>query len=258
MILLAAGVPVGLLVSRPSVPSVRTRGPALRLVDYNIHSAVGLDDRLDPERIADVIESQRPDVVVLEEVGRGWAISGTTDLGQWLARRLAMHFVWSPAADHQFGNALLTRLPILHATSVSLPQGPGRMVRSYVRAEIQLAGNRTLTVIGTHLQDGNNRATRIREIDKLLRGWNHAHPSVIVGDMNAEPETPEIERFLHAGLESPQKTAGSCRLPTSNGHCVDWVFGTPDVTLQGLRVIRSNASDHTALAVSVRLQSHPV
>jgi endonuclease/exonuclease/phosphatase family metal-dependent hydrolase len=251
---LAAAVPVGLWATSPTPRVVQPTEATFRLVDYNIHLGIGLDGRLDPERIAEVIEAQHPDVVVLHEVARGWVISGTLDLGHWLARRLQMRLVWSPAADHQFGNLLLSRLPLLDAATVSLPQGTGPTARSYVRADLRLGEGRSLTLIGTHLQKGiDNQPTRIREIEKLLTGWNQARPTIIVGDMNARPGTPEIKLLLQAGFHSPEKAA-ACPVPTSpTGTCTDWVFGTPDVGLHDLRVVRTIASDHAALAVSVTL-----
>ncbi len=38
---------------------------------YNIHVGVGMDKKLDLQRIADVINQQRPDLVGLQEVDRG-------------------------------------------------------------------------------------------------------------------------------------------------------------------------------------------
>ena len=38
---------------------------------YNIHVGVGMDKKLDLQRIADVINAERPDLVGLQEVDRG-------------------------------------------------------------------------------------------------------------------------------------------------------------------------------------------
>jgi endonuclease/exonuclease/phosphatase family metal-dependent hydrolase len=225
----------------------------VRLVDFNIHSAIGLDGRLDPDRVADEIEAQHPDVVVLQEVSLGWTLAGTTDVGEWLARRLRMQPVWGPAADHQFGNLILTRLPVRRTTTVPLPQGPGRMARSYVTAELSLSGGKKLIVFGTHLQLGSEEA-RVSEADKLLAGAGDSR-TVIAGDMNSERGSRPIVRFLGAGLHSPMNAPRFCRIPTSpSGKCVDWIFATQDISLEGVRVIRSDASDHQAIVVSVRSQ----
>ncbi len=51
-----------------ATPAHRPPMPKLTVVAYNIHHAVGVDQQLDLERIAGVIEAQHPDVVQLSEV----------------------------------------------------------------------------------------------------------------------------------------------------------------------------------------------
>jgi len=50
-----------------SAPKIKT----LPVMTYNIHVGVGMDKRLDLQRIADVLNAQHPDLVGLQEVDRG-------------------------------------------------------------------------------------------------------------------------------------------------------------------------------------------
>ena len=43
----------------------------LKIMTYNIHVGVGMDKKLDLQRIADVINQEKPDLVGLQEVDRG-------------------------------------------------------------------------------------------------------------------------------------------------------------------------------------------
>jgi endonuclease/exonuclease/phosphatase family metal-dependent hydrolase len=64
-------------------------------VQWNVHQAVDLDAKLDPEGVASAIAAQgRVDVVVLNEVGRGWPLTGQLDLATWLSRRFDLPFLW--------------------------------------------------------------------------------------------------------------------------------------------------------------------
>ena len=58
------------------------------LMTYNIHHGEGLDHRVDPDRIADVIRRENPDAVTLNEVDSGWERSGNADQPAELAERL--------------------------------------------------------------------------------------------------------------------------------------------------------------------------
>jgi hypothetical protein len=72
----------------------------------------GLDGTYRPAEAARAIAAQRPDVVVLSEVDRAWLLNGGHDDLQVLARKLGMRFVFGPAADAVWGDAVLTNLPV--------------------------------------------------------------------------------------------------------------------------------------------------
>ena len=87
--------------------------PTLRIATYNIHRCRGLDGRTRPERIAAVLRAIDADVVALQEVvGPGPHDGGHAEE---LGARSGMGWVMAPARQlrgHQFGNAVLSRLPI--------------------------------------------------------------------------------------------------------------------------------------------------
>src|SRR5258705_229949 len=54
------------------LPAVHTSGnKSLRVMTYNIHVGVGMDKKLDLQRIPDVVNAEHPDLVGLQEVDRG-------------------------------------------------------------------------------------------------------------------------------------------------------------------------------------------
>jgi endonuclease/exonuclease/phosphatase family metal-dependent hydrolase len=261
-VLVVAAASVFLLVA-PLIVALTGPGPArgvrvpgsVRVVSYNIHEAVDGAGRLNPEAVATVIEGQRADVVLLQEVGRGWPISATTDLCQWFARRLGMRLVWGPAADGQFGNAVLTRLPVRASGTGRLPQGDGPMVRGYVWARVEVGGGRTLDAWSTHLQHRSDQtSTRLAQIETLLRAWSGAPNTVIGGDMNAGPGSREMGRFFdETGLRSAQDDTGHGSLATRPpAQRIDWILGTSDLGFSDFVIPRVGASDHLPLAVTVR------
>jgi endonuclease/exonuclease/phosphatase family metal-dependent hydrolase len=252
-------IPV-LLLLVPLVPTL-TRDDAvvavdegLRILDYNLHMAVNLDGQVDLETLARTIEEQEPDVVVLQEVGRGWVTNGMTDIAEWMSARLEMPYAYGPAADRQFGNAVLSRAPISDQTTGLLGQWDGTMNRGWVRADIDV-GDGTMAVIGTHLAHlEEDTPTRLRQIDVLLAdAWRGDAPAVIAGDINDFPDSDEFAAFVTAGFVSAQDEAGQGELPTSwqDGTRIDYIFVTPDARLLGFVRPYSEASDHLPLVVTV-------
>ncbi|OGG47846.1 MAG: hypothetical protein A3F84_29230, partial [Candidatus Handelsmanbacteria bacterium RIFCSPLOWO2_12_FULL_64_10] len=102
----------------------------LTVMTYNVRLGFGRDDRWDLERTARTIERERPDVVVLGEVARGWLVGSGADEAFWLAQRLGMAAVFGAAAGDLHGNLLLSRYRVEGAghrfaerSSGALPRG---------------------------------------------------------------------------------------------------------------------------------------
>jgi endonuclease/exonuclease/phosphatase family metal-dependent hydrolase len=250
-------VPLAVFLARPDRPVVTGNGESFRLVNYNVHLAVNTDGQLDPEATARTIEALRPDVLVLQEAGRGWPVNGTMDVAEWLSRRLDMPFVYQPAADGQFGNAVLSRLPIRSLQGGFLPFGDGPQRRSYLRAEIDVGSGRTVSIFAVHLQHQEGKtSTRNSQIRRLLEVWGGAPATVITGDMNTQPDEANLALFLDAGLLSVQDEAGLGHLPTASrptvrGDRVDYMFVTEDLGFADVSVPFSGASDHLPIAATI-------
>jgi endonuclease/exonuclease/phosphatase family metal-dependent hydrolase len=253
----AAALPVvAVLIAGLAGGADLARGPtSIRVVNYNIHTAVDVRGQLDPEAIALVIEAQRPDVITLQEVSRGWAVSGGIDVAEWLSVRLDMPYVYAPAADLGFGNAILSRFPMVETDRGSLPKGNGPMDRSWVRAMLDVGSGGRLTVIGTHLHHRHDvpddDRTRLEQIGEVLRKWGGASRTIIAGDMNAEPGTNEIARLEAAGLVAAGDLAVLTYPSTAPMDRIDYVFGTSELGFTDTVVPLSTASDHLAVAVTV-------
>jgi endonuclease/exonuclease/phosphatase family metal-dependent hydrolase len=247
-------VPIAVGLAGQDARTEAGEGQSFRLVSYNVHLGVNLGGQLDPEGIALSVEREDPDVVALQEVGRGWVIGGTMDLAEWLSHRLRMPYVYAPAADRQFGNVVLSRLPILRSEGVFLPRIDGAQRRSYLLVEIDMGQGRSVTVIDAHLE-GEDR-DHAAQAERLLAAWGGSPHTIIAGDMNMQPEDPDRARFDESGLVSVQDAAGqggasTAAEPRFPGDRVDWIFGTADLSFSEFHIGDARASDHLPLAVTV-------
>jgi hypothetical protein len=93
-----------------------------------------MDGKNDLERIAAVIRSQNPDVVLLQEVDKNCGRSNRVDQAAELGRLLEMHSAFGKAMDHdggEYGQAILSRTEIEDAEVHRLPsQGEPRIAFS--------------------------------------------------------------------------------------------------------------------------------
>jgi endonuclease/exonuclease/phosphatase family metal-dependent hydrolase len=247
---LALVVPIGLWATAVDPSSATGGAPELRLVSYNVRGAVDVDGQLRPDRVADEIRSSNPDVVVLQEVGRGWPIHSTLDLLAYLSREFDMEYRFAPAADGQFGNAILSDLPMTELASGLLPKD-GSQERSYVMVELATSAG-PVTVVGTHLHSRS-----VPQVNALLDAVGDRTPVVVAGDMNIAPTDPEVALFTDTGLiDVIGATGDPCRTtsaePTSSCDRPDWVFVSPELGIDAVRIGDTVASDHLAVHATLR------
>ena len=235
----------------PPAAALPGRAP-LRILTYNIHSAYNSQGAQDPEAIARVIEASGADTVALQEVSRGWLLDGSTDLAAFLARRLKMQVLFQGTADPIWGNALLTRLPILEQGAAPLPLAGTLLPRGYLWATLDAGLPEPLLVIVTHLHHvESEHAPRLAQVPVLLDFWDGRPFTLLVGDLNSEPGYREMELMVEAGLLDAWAAAGTgdgLTWPAIDPYeRIDWIWHTPDLRPLQAQVLGSTASDHLPL-----------
>jgi endonuclease/exonuclease/phosphatase family metal-dependent hydrolase len=223
---------------------------------YNIHSGYSEAGRHNPQEIANVIRNANADIVGIQEISRGWMIDGSTDLFAYLQRELDMPYAtFSATADPVWGNAILSRYPIVATESAPLPQFDTRIPRGYVGATIDLGNNNQILLLTTHLHHRADNLTQIHlaQLDTILTAWDKRSHTILVGDMNAQPGWEQTDLVLNNGfVDSWAEVGVGAGLTTENR--IDWVFHTPDLTATQAKVITSSASDHFPIAVKISLR----
>ena len=233
----------------------------LRLLDWNLHYGVSADPSVRLDEMAATIAGSGADVVTLQEVSRGWVLGGGADMATYLARATGMRVVFAPAADRQFGNAILwdpLRGDLTDVVHHALPYGAGPQERSALSATVDAAGV-PVRVTSVHVQHREeNTPTRLDQLDALLAAEPVEEAYVLAGDLNAEPGWDEIVLLEDAGLESGQDVAGDPAALTSPAvapaHRIEWVLGSPAVTFRSVEVLDVTTSDHRPLLADLRAQ----
>jgi endonuclease/exonuclease/phosphatase family metal-dependent hydrolase len=237
-------------------------GPApreLTVLQYNIHQ--GLDVRSLPaiRAVAKVIDAARADVVALEEVNRGWTISGGVDYVAWLRWRFPQYHVsYGSMHGALFGNVLMTRYAARQTGFERYPLGGSRLPRGYVWATVPtVAGDAFFAA--THLTPydrGDEQRERAEQARYYVALWDARPRAVLAGDLNAEPASAAITVLRRSGLRDLLAARGLGRAgtyssvrPTSR---IDYLWASPDVAAVSAEVIRTTASDHLPVLARIR------
>jgi endonuclease/exonuclease/phosphatase family metal-dependent hydrolase len=233
----------------------------LTVASYNIHRGIGLDRRLDLDRIAAVIAELGADIVGLQEV-----ISDNggpqADQAAYLGARLGMDVVMGGTRTHgsgTFGNAVLTRLPVKGFGRCDLSCGT-REPRGCLRVDLAV-GDRLLHVFVVHLGLAfGERRQQVGLLGRFIRASAElAGPRVLAGDFNEWHRGP-VGRQLRREFSSPMRRMRRTHPAVFPLFALDRIYWDVELEGEAFLVHRSRlarvASDH--LPVTVRLRVRPL
>lgn len=241
----------------------QTRTPAAReltVLTFNIHHGVGVDGKLDVARIAQLIRDSKADIVGLQEVDRGVERSGRRDLLKEIADLTGMRFAFGKNLDvagGDYGNALLTSLPIVSEGNKALPADGNSEPRGALQVVLDVDGKRVLVLV-THFDHRRDSPLREASADALLaslEAWGPG-PAIALGDFNDVPGSPAYTRMATVFTDAWAAVGegeGFTIPVESPRRRIDWILvrGLEPVRAQ---VLESQASDHLPVVAVVRLK----
>lgn len=239
----------------------------LRLVSFNIWHNQG-DWTARQPLLIEAIRSADPDVIALQEVLEDAAV-GLPNQGRTIADALGgyeMHFASTDpeGAPRRYGNAILSRLPVLAQDTRKLE--PLDDYRTAIRVRVA-SGAQPVDVVNTHLAwQPEAAAVRARQIADLM-AWlpEDGTPLVVMGDFNASQDDAGLNvltspRFISA---LPRGAAETTLNPAKShpARVIDHIFveaarfePLSSGVLGGSPTSGEYPSDHFGVAASIRLR----
>ena len=211
------------------------------ILSWNIQNGKGVDGEYSLRRIASVIaDMSDPDIICLQEVSRHLRLGDAEKAPDQIAELQDLFsgydVVFGAAVEAnrdgekprwQFGNATLTRLPVLSVFHHHLPQPPAAGVRHMPRQAIEMnvaTGQRSLRVVNTHLEY-HSEIQRLAQIARLralhaeivanvsappsydaegsYQSLNRPENSVVCGDFNMEVDCGAYQSMLAPAASGP-------------------------------------------------------
>jgi len=247
---IVVGVPLVALLLTPA-PQTKDELPAtFKLMTYNIHQGFSAGQVPSLDLLVDVISRESPDVLVLQEVVRGWMIDEQHDALGVLAERLAMPYVFSPNIGDLYGNAILSRFPMTEVKRVHFAVQPSAKHQPRGAVGVRIGG---VLIVTTHLDEvEDSSAIRQEQVRTILREWDGEKVAIVAGDMNAEPGDLEMGLFSEAGYGDLAEPAGPTTTTDDPPKRIDYIWGIGVTSSSPHTVMALGASDHRAVVVLVK------
>lgn len=250
------------------------RDVTVRVMTYNVHAGLDADNRFNLPGIAEVIRASGADIVGLQEVDVHWgARSDSEDEARWLAQELGMTSFFAPIYSldplepgqprREFGLAILSRYPIIAAenheitrlsTQTATPTpapAPG-----FPEVTINVQGAK-VRVYDTHLDFRSDPAVRRMQVDDMLAIIaGDPEPRLLLGDLNAPPDAPELSRLWEEFDDAWRRSgdgAGYTYSATNPVKRIDYILVSPAVPVNSVEVIATLASDHRPVVADITL-----
>jgi endonuclease/exonuclease/phosphatase family metal-dependent hydrolase len=235
----------------------------ITIMTYNIHHAnpPSKPNFIDLDAIAAVINKEKPDIVMLQEVDVNTGRSKLNE-ASLLAEKTKMNFYFAKAIDHDggdYGVAILSRYSLSNGATHKLPTLAGTNGEPRVLATASITVNgKQVTIACTHLdaqRSDTNRVLQINAIMDILQ--KEQNPVILAGDLNATPGSTVINTldkfFKRSCLQNCAFT-----IPQDNPKSeIDFITIRPETafTLQSHRVIDEKyASDHLPVIVTLSIK----
>lgn len=235
----------------------------IRIMTYNVHSCVGMDGHLSPERIARVIARHEPDIIALQEMDMHKVRSENIDQPHMIANYLNMYYHFHPSIqiqEEKYGNAILSRFPLKVVFAGTLPLSNRRSAeeRGALWVKVNIDGI-DWNVINTHL--GLDRSERLAQIRSLIGSQWLAHadcygPTILCGDLNAFPHS-RVCKTIKTVLKDASANKRLKTWPSRRGIVqIDHIFVSRDFDILNIQVSKTDldrtASDHLPLIADLK------
>lgn len=223
------------------------------------------------DSVIGVIRAANADIVGLQEVDVRWSNrSGFADQASAIASALGMEVRFAPIYDlpgdargtRQFGVAVLSRHRITSFTNHPLTrlstQDPNSAPAPHpglLAATIDVRGT-PVHVFNTHLDYRRDPAVRRMQVaEMLVHIGRRTNPVLLLGDLNAPPDAPELEPLFSRLRDGWPVAAGPGHTIPADAPVrrIDYVLIDDHFDVRDGRVLATSVSDHRPVVVDLVL-----
>ena len=234
----------------------------IKIMSYNTQHCLNFITRkIDFDIIADTIQKCEADIIGLQEMRDQSQDPEYQAQTKMIAEKLGYPYYYFAEAIrfdgvNPYGNALISRYPIVSAETVLIPDPEIKKYDGYyetrclLKAVIDVGDG--LNVLVSHF--GLNPDEHENAVETVIANISKTH-CVLMGDFNMEPDNP----ILHPLMQKLRDTAQyfpvpKCSFPSDNPRVkIDYIFVSKDLSVQRADIPEIISSDHRPHIATIEL-----
>ncbi len=227
----------------------------LTVMSFNTqHCANFITHKIDFDAVADAIRTCGADIVGLQEIrDTGINLLEFRPQAKILGEKLGFYHYFGEAikfaGNNPYGNALLSRFPIVSAETVPIPDPRERRFKGYyetrcvIRSKIDIGQDEPLTVCVTHFGLNPDEHIMASTTCSMLI---EDRRFVIMGDFNVRPQNPVLRPFREKLFDTAEKfTEPLYSFPSDKpDRKIDYLFTSRDIEVAAADIPAIVVSDH--------------
>lgn len=237
----------------------------LKVMVYNVCSGHNFnnDKILNIRDAGQVIKKYSPDIIGLNEIrGLGHVDKFFTDQAKTLGEMLGYYFYFAKAIDIEghgpYGNALLSRFPILSADTILIEDPLDKSEEGYyetrciLKAKLDILDG--LNVYVSHFGlVGSEQINAVQKVSEHIRADKGS--LIFMGDLNMQPDNKKLAPIFE--LLKDTATINKAELLTfpsdSPDRKIDYIFTSKDISTLSAKAPAETTSDHRPYIAEIEL-----
>lgn len=230
-----------------------TYAQKVKMMSYNIRNGIGMDEKVDYNRVADVIKRCDADFVALQEIDSVTGRSKGVDVVKKIAELTNMNSSYSKAIDYDggaYGVGMLSKEKPINISRLPLPGSEES--RTILIAEFE-----DLIFSATHLSlTPQDQLRSLKILDSIAK--NVEKPIILAGDFNFKPKSEQFKMLIKnfVVLSDVAKMTFPADKPKV---CIDYIVlgknGSYNVKVENSDVIDAPLeSDHRPIMIEIVIE----
>ena len=238
---------------------INAQSDTLRIMSFNILHGATVKNDFNLDTLAGIIKSYNPDLVALQEVDFKTKRAREYDLPTELGHRTKMASLFGRAMYYdggEYGEGILSSYTFVGTGNFPLPHLPDSEPRAALIARITTKNGNTIQFAATHLDHLRDNTDRVMQAKALVGKLRDSpYPTIIAGDLNAEPGSESIDILLKDFTKPDTPNAYLPTWPSDNPrNCIDHIlYNMPEKwKVTDYKVLCENyATDHCVVMATL-------